>query len=392
MALLRAWHAPGALRGSVVRQCDTLSMPPKRYIVGSYATSPSGLLGTAFDEEAERAFFAGLAGLPEVGGLELALFPDGALHPHSEDFLLEQLKEHGAGWDVVLTCIPGTMGIMQDGQPHFGLASDNREGRAAAVKFVAAAASSVKRVNAALHFAAFGLEPPSEGTTSGCVQAVELHSAPTQGGEAKTSAASLKASLKELLEEDWSGAQLVVEHCDAFVEAHAPLKGFLSLEEELQAVKFTEQETEWLYGLRGADYPAPGLAINWARSVLETRDVTTPATHIAQVVANHGSLAGLMFSGCADEEAVALAGKPAVAFGAWCDTHMPSSTTVAGSLLTASEVEASLSALEATGAVAKLRYCGVKVTCFHDSTGKDVDLRIRANKDLLQMIQNFDPR
>ena len=368
-------------------------MPPKRYVVGSYATSPSGLLGTTFDEEAERSFFAGLAALPEVGGLELALFPDGKLHPHSEEFLLQQLREHGAGWSVVLTCIPGTMGILQDGHPRFGLASDDREGRAAAVKFVASAASSVKRVNAALHRATFGLEQPTEGKSSGRVQAVEIHSAPTQGGEVKTSAASLKTSLLELLEEDWSGAQLVVEHCDAFVEAHPPQKGFLSLEEELQALKFTEKESEWIAGVHGAEYPAPGLTINWARSVLETRDVATPAMHIAQTVAEHGSLAGLMFSGCTSDELIAESGgEAAVAFGAWSDTHMPSSTTVQGSLLTASAVEASLSALAATGAASKLRYCGVKVTCFHDTTGKDVDLRVRANSDLLQLIQQFDPR
>ena len=366
-------------------------MPPKRYIVGSYATSPSGLLGTVFDEEAERAFFAALAGVPQVGGLELALFPDGRLHPHSEEFLLEQLKEHGAGWDVVLTCIPGTMGILQS-QPHFGLASDNHEGRTAAVKFVASAVGSVKRVNAALHFAASRIEQPTERTSAGRVRAVELHSAPTRGGEVKSSAASLKASLKELLAEDWGGAQLVLEHCDAFVEEYSPQKGFLKLEEELQAVNFTAQETEWLTGLHGPDYPAPGLTINWARSVLETRDVTAPAVHIAQVVAEHGSLAGLMFSGCADEAATADSGAAAVAYGAWSDTHMPSSTTVPGSLLTDSAVQASFGALDETGAAAKLRYCGIKVTCLHDTTGKDVELRIHANTDLLQIIQNFDPR
>ena len=39
-----------------------------------------------------------------------------------------------------------------------------------------------------------------------------------------------------------------------------------------------------------------------ARSVLEGRDVGTPAAHIAQAIAGHGSLAGLMFSGCTDDD------------------------------------------------------------------------------------------
>ena len=181
----------------------------KRYMVGSYATSPSGLLGTAFNEAAERAFFEGLAQNPAVGGLELALFPDGKLHPHDEAFLLEQLKQHGKSWDVVVTCIPGTMGILQAGQPTFGLASDDTAGRAAAVAFVRAAAGSIKRIHSALHWAAFGVDTMPEGKSSGRVVAVEVHSAPSQGGEATASAAALKMSLLELLTEDWSGAQLV---------------------------------------------------------------------------------------------------------------------------------------------------------------------------------------
>jgi hypothetical protein len=95
--------------------------------------------------------------------------------------------------------------------------------------------------------------------------AQEVHSAPTQGGDATASAASLKTSLLELLTEDWSGAQIVVEHCDAFVAAHPPQKGFLTLEQELEAVTLTEQQKAWLTNLHGEDYRPPGIAINWVR-------------------------------------------------------------------------------------------------------------------------------
>jgi hypothetical protein len=158
-----------AVAGDCRRRCCRMA---GRYMVGSYATSPSGLLGTTFNEAAECAFFAGLAQNPAVAGLELALFPDGKLHPHSEDFLLEQLKQHGGAWNVVITCIPGTMGILQNGRPRFGLASDDAGGRAAAVAFVKGAAESIKRVHAALHWAAFGVDAKPEGKSCGRVVAV----------------------------------------------------------------------------------------------------------------------------------------------------------------------------------------------------------------------------
>ena len=54
-----------------------------------------------------------------------------------------------------------------------------------------------------------------------------------------------------------------------------------------------------------------GICINWARSVLETRDPTTPLAH-ARVAGE--LLRGVVFSGCSGEGSV---------YGEWLDSHAP---------------------------------------------------------------------
>ena len=100
--------------------------------------------------------------------------------------------------------------------------------------------------------------------------AVEIHSAPNRGAAKdvgnSSSAASFAASLKELLSWDWQGAKLVVEHCDAYTQDHTPQKGFLGLDEEIEAVNIANS---------GGDRTRIGVCINWARSVIETRNTQT---------------------------------------------------------------------------------------------------------------------
>jgi hypothetical protein len=347
-------------------------MAAARYIVGSYATSPSGLLGTPWAPEAERAFFAGLAEIEAVGGLELALFPDGAVHPHDEAFLLQLLTDHSAGarWDVVLTLIPGTMPKVGD-NPHFGLASEDDAGRQAAVEFGQAAAAAVLRINTALE----------AGGGPGKVIAVEFHSAPTRGGVAEGSGERLKQSLLQLLQLDWGCAQLVLEHCDAYSSEvpFAPAsKGFLSLADELAATELSSTQKAWLVSARKKPV---GVTINWARSVLETRDPAAPVAHLQQAAAPpHRPLAGLMFSGCTDQADIG-------SYVAWTDSHMPHDGVLPGSMLTEAAVASCLAAVGGSG---KLLYCGVKITAFHDATGKDVALRLAANRELLEVLQRGD--
>ncbi len=62
-------------------------------------------------------------------------------------------------------------------------------------------------------------------------------------------------------------------------------------------------------------------------------------------------------------------------------------------MLTEEAVKQAFQALDENGGCGKtLTYCGVKVTCFHEKTGEDVELRLQANADLLAVLQGCDPR
>jgi len=68
------------------------------------------------------------------------------------------------------------------------------------------------------------------------------------------------------------------------------------------------------------------VVVQWARSVLETRD---PATALAHVRAAAPLLAGVSFCGCSGADTL---------YGAWQDTHMAHEAFAPGSLLTAGAI------------------------------------------------------
>ncbi len=276
-------------------------------IVGAYAASPAN---AAWKEAEEQAFYDGLKAMPSVRGLEIPF--TGALHPHDEAWLLRTVKKN---WDFVVTCIPGTMQTLVKDKT-FGLASDDAAGRKRAIDFAAKAKDAVGRINAA--------------AGRNAVIAVEVQSAPTQGGEGKGSAGAFGESLAEIAGWDWQGARIVIEHCDAYRAGHPPIKGFLTLDGELKAIAAAN---------KSARKPI-GISINWGRSVLETYKAETAVQHIKQA-RDAGALSGLMFSGASGAQ---------TPYGAWADAHMPHaaapglSHAAEGSLLTETEIKASLAA------------------------------------------------
>lgn len=234
-------------------------------IVGAYPAQP--------DEGRER-FFRELGALSAVRGLELPYgpfggtpWPDGAPE----------------GWSAVVTSIPGTMQRLGR-QPAFGLASPDTAGRREALEFTSGIREFVLRLEDAGH----------------AVEAVELHSAPYPGA----SAPRFRESLEEILGWEWGSTRLLVEHCDAPRAGGRPEKGFLTFPEEVDVLR----------ALRAGAGAQVGMVINWARSVIETRNPDTAAEHIAQARAA-GVLAGVMFSGCSPVE---------TEFGyPWIDAHLP---------------------------------------------------------------------
>lgn len=260
-------------------------------IVGAYPAVPEA-------PQHQQEFYEGLEGVPSIRGLELPYGLDGggpwpAGAPEN--------------WSTVVTAIPGTMQRLSQDQA-FGLASADRLGRLKALEFVSGLRDYVFRLVRAGH----------------PVEAVELHSAPHRSPSAK----ALEESLKELLDWDWNGTRVVIEHCDAPRPGSNSEKGFLSFSEEVDVIR----------SLREQGWNHTGIVVNWARSVIEAENPDTAVEHLRQA-REAGTLAGLMFSGCSPTE---------TEFGyPWIDAHLPA-VEVAGapasSLLNASEIRRCLDA------------------------------------------------
>ena len=271
-------------------------------ILGAYPIEPD-------DPGQSRRLFELLGASGLYGGLELPYHSTGGVG-----------WPEGAprDWRAVITAIPGTMNRM-GADPVFGLASEDAEGRARAIDFAAGIRDYVAAVAAA-----------------GPLQvAVELHSAPRAGGCLD----ALAESLTLLAAWDWSGAKLVIEHCDAPRPSWTPEKGFLELDDEIAV----------LAAVAAVAGTRLGITINWARSAIEGRSPDTAVRHI-ESARKAGVLSGVMFSGCSPV---------ATDFGyPWIDAHLPAREVEGApnsSLLTADRIR------ESVVAAGPVDYLGLKI-------------------------------
>lgn len=287
---------------------------------GAYALTPGPL---ADDGRAEVEFYAGLADLP-IATIEFPLLGDGAptLDP---EWILATLRPE---WDLMITCIPRTM-MRLGGSPGYGLASTDDAGRRAALTDLAVVRDLARTL--------------AEASGRPRVTAIEVHSAP---GPQLGSVEAFAQSLAELVSWDLGGAEIVVEHCDALVDGQAPVKGFLTLEDEIAAIAAVLAERP---------HARLGMGINWGRSAIEGRSSETATAHV-RAAAEAGLLRSIIFSGATDQ---------ATAWGpAWDDAHIaPRGDTAALAASSASllGVEEMRAALAAAGD-ADLAFVGAKVT------------------------------
>jgi predicted metal-dependent TIM-barrel fold hydrolase len=108
------------------------------------------------------------------------------------------------------------------GNPKFGLASNDPEGRQAAIRFMERVKQAVYTLN--------------DKMGKNAVIAVELATAPRRSPQrTESSSLALQQSLEVIASWNWDESLLVIEHCDAQVPEHLLEKKFLSLEEEVQA-------------------------------------------------------------------------------------------------------------------------------------------------------------
>lgn len=263
-------------------------------LVSAYPVSPAH---AQWDPVLEAELLPALCALPGVAGLEVPWM--GGLHPHDEAWFLANVP----GVPLAVTPIPFVMGRV-GADRGYGLASTDEEGRAAAVVDLRRVAADVARI---------------AGESDASVAVVTVHSAPRASGAVDAFA----RSLDEIAALDWSGARLVIEHCDAFVSRQAPEKGFLALDDEIAAI-------------RSSGAPI-GLWLNWGRSAIELRDADAVTAQIAAATAT-GLLVGLTFSGAAAVRGPY--GPP------WADAHLPivSTHSESASLLDDAHVVAALAA------------------------------------------------
>jgi hypothetical protein len=222
--------------------------------------------------------------------------------------------------------------------PGYGLASGEPEGRLAAV-------ADLKLLNADVHTLAE--HSPAE------VSFIAIHTAPRGSGDRDAFA----RSLDELTSWDWGEARLVIEHCDAVRDGHRFEKGFLALQEEIEALERASGQVD--------------LWMNWGRSAIELRDADAVTEQIAQA-AESGHLAGLTLSGAASADGP---------YGtAWTDTHPPIVETdpLSRSILDGMHVAAAIEAAR------QVPWLGLKVSRkASDRTAVDVVTTIARNLEII---------
>lgn len=233
-----------------------------------------------------------LGGAPDPGGWYETLAADGLdglehpVEPDDPDALGRTAAALPAAWHLLLTTVSMTSRHVA-ADPSYGLASDDPDGRGAAVRDVTAVLGAAERLEDA------------EGRRR--VLGVELHTAP---GPRRGSWTALSRSLVELADVAPAGLPLVVEHCDAPQPGRLPAKGYLPLADEVAAVRDAVRRT---------GHPVR-LGLNWGRSAIEGRSALTPVEH-ARTAAASGLLATAVLSGASPRTG---------AWGpAWSDTHVP---------------------------------------------------------------------
>ena len=276
----------------------------RTYVVGAYPASPAH---SNWNPDVEREFFDSLSIDSRICALELPWL--GSLHPHDDTWLMKNFPEE---LSAVITDIPFVMSRI--GQANtYGLASSDNEGREAALFDVRKVNDAVRKFN--------------DSRQKKVVSVVEIHTAPRKIGDVH----SLASSLEEIANWNWDGASLAIEHCDAWVEGQQPEKGFLTIDQEIDAIRLSEVDI--------------GLFINWGRSAIELRDADRVAEQISSA-RESGLLRGLIFSGASDQDGI---------FGpAWIDAHHPfrkSERHVYGDPLSLLTEPRAQTAIKAAGAV-----------------------------------------
>jgi len=250
------------------------------FIVGAYASAPSLFLN---DRTQEKIFYELLKErVKNIKGLEIP-FNGEVIHIFGNDFLIKLLEDD---WLNVITAVPASFNNLKINK-HFGLASDDQEGRDLALSCHRKLNDTVKEIN--------------DKKGNPCISHVQLCSSPSFPFEnVSSSEQTLISSLEEIMSWDWDGACLTLEHCDSHSVDGTYQKGFMSIESELRIIDYFSDSLL-------------GMVLNWGRSVLEGKSPNTILNHI-DLCQQKDCLKGFIFSGTSEEDPM---------YGSWEDQHMP---------------------------------------------------------------------
>ncbi|MEN9304974.1 MAG: hypothetical protein RLY76_242 [Actinomycetota bacterium] len=308
-----------------------------KYIVGAYPASPAH---RNWDLVLESDFFELLSNDTRIESLELPWL--GKIHPHDVSWLHNNFPTN---LKAVITSIPFVMGQLSK-DSNYGLASPSQDSRQKAISDVKVIFEAIKEFD--------------NKTGRKTVSAIEIHTAPREVGNVD----SLAKSLAEISNWNWEGTEILIEHCDAFIAGQTPEKGFLSLGQEIAAIKSSDSNI--------------GVLINWGRSAIEFRDANRVIEHV-ELAKDSGLLKGLILSGASDKQG---------SFGyPWIDAHHPfiaSENNEFGdpdSLLTEGHAKA---AIQITG---QLPYLGLKMGWPNDKAGS-VAQRYQLISDALDVLSS----
>ena len=296
-----------------------------KYYVSAYVTSPSFKV---WDAESETKYFSNLTAQDNIIGIEQPFYSASEKYPLS--WLKDNIPLH---WNIILTSMPQMMQASRI-NPYFGLASIREEDRKKAVTLISDINNYAHTLNKLFQ--------------RDIVKAVHLHSSPrSSDGEVRGNKQSFYHSLLDIKRMEWGDIALNVEHCDAYTSQQQSDKGFLSLEDEINAINAVGHY---------------GLILNWARSVIEARSSDGALKHI-QLCLKEKLLKGFFYSGCSDQACSQ--------YGAWKDTHMPPKNDIQSeylpndSLLGANEIKAVKNLLKP---IKDELYYGVKVLDLPDNS------------------------
>ncbi len=314
------------------------------YFVAAYTTSPSGTpFGNEWNPDIEKEYFHCLAKQSEIIGIEHPLYLNNEKYPLA--WLVTNIPSH---WSMMITTLPIFMAEAKC-NVFFGLASQREQDRSLAMKMMEQICHDVHQLNHALG--------------RNVVKAIHFHALPKNDAtEFRGSKTALKKSLYELKNLDWGQAHLNLEHCDAYVPNQIAEKGFLTLEDEIEVL--TEVGDVWL-------------VLNWGRSAIEGRSITTPLQHIKMAKAAK-LLKGFFFSGCTDD--------PSSDYGAWKDLHIPPKNIIKSkylreeSLLGAEEIQQTFSLLDPD------MYLGIKV--LDAAKQKTLEKSVGLNIDTIRALES----